>query len=104
MLAAIFVAVPPGHATRGAPSCKVLPPGVSLLILASPALVKSFASSVEGPDVVREDETTVVFDDGRVITADPDSAERFLNELGWGNLKLDIVASFPRAARRRAVG
>ena len=99
-----WLAPAPGHATEGAASCKVLPPAVSLLILTSPARVKSFASAVEGPIILREDDTTVVFDDGRVITADPDSASRFLNELGWGNLRLDIVASFPRAARRRAVG
>ncbi|MCP5070127.1 MAG: hypothetical protein GY946_26465, partial [bacterium] len=70
----------------------------------SQTLVKSFARSVEGPRIIREDETTVVFDDGRVITSAPDSATHFLNELGWGNLKLQIVASFPRANRRRAVG
>ncbi|MCP5059803.1 MAG: hypothetical protein GY937_24130 [bacterium] len=106
VLAVILASAPaaPGHASKGVASCSLLPRNVSLLILTSRTLVKGFARSVEGPRIIREDETTVVFDDGRVITSDPDSATHFLNELGWGNLKLEIVASFPKTNRRRAVG
>lgn len=97
------LAAGPAHAAKG---CRVMPGGpVSLLILESAERVQRFAAAVRGPVVLKRDDQTVIFDDGRVVTADVDSATVFLNELGWGNLQIQIVASFPKAAARpRAVG
>jgi hypothetical protein len=68
---------------------------VSILILGSPSRVDDFAASVrDGRTLVRE-AGTVIFDDGRVVTADVDSATRHLNALGWGGRSIQIVASFP---------
>lgn len=107
LLAAVLLgaalAAASAHAAKG---CRVMPGGpVSLLILESAERVQRFAAGVSGPEVLKRDDTTVIFDDGRVVTADVDSATLFLNELGWGNLQIQIVASFPKAAARpRAVG
>ncbi len=78
---------------------------VQLVILASPAKVKSYAATVKNASVVRSDRTTVVLDDGRVITADLESATEHLNALGWAQLPIQVVASFAQAPpRRRAKG
>jgi hypothetical protein len=68
---------------------------VSILILDSPRRVEEFAKSVQGAKVAVRDRGTVIFDDGRVVTADTDAATRQLNELGWGNRPIQIVASLP---------
>ena len=68
---------------------------VSILILDSPQRVEAFAKSVQGAKVAVRDRGTVIFDDGRVVTADTDAATRQLNELGWGNRPIQIVASLP---------
>lgn len=103
-LVGLFLAGP--ASAQAAKSCRVLPSGpVSLLILESGERVQAFAASVSGPAILKRDAQTVIFDDGRVVTANIDSATVFLNELGWGNLDIQIVASFPRAAARpRRVG
>jgi hypothetical protein len=81
-----------------AQSCEAAPkPGgpVSILILDSPQRVDAFAASVQGAQVAARDRGTVIFDDGRVVTADTDAATRQLNDLGWGNRPIQVVASFP---------
>jgi hypothetical protein len=79
-------------------SCEVAPNQggpVSILILDSAQKVDAFAASVQGAQVAVRDRGTVIFDDGRVVTADTDAATRQLNDLGWGNRPIQIVASMP---------
>jgi hypothetical protein len=79
-------------------SCEVAPNKggpVSILILDSAQKVDAFAASVQGAQVAVRDRGTVIFDDGRVVTADTDAATRQLNDLGWGNRPIQIVASMP---------
>lgn len=79
---------------------------VSLVILASGAKVRELAASVKDTPVVARDAATVVFADGRVITADVDAAGEHINALGWGARRIRIAATFPakRARPRRAYG
>jgi len=73
---------------------------VSLMILKGPAQVQSLAKSLaRGVPVVARDASTVIFRDGRVLTADVEAAGRHLNALGWSRRRIDVVASF---AGRRA--
>lgn len=78
---------------------------VSLIILQSGQKVRELAASLGGP-VLRADSSTVIFADGRVITADVVAAERHLNEVGWGERRIEVLASFPkrRARPRRPSG
>jgi len=81
-----------------AQSCEAAPKKsgpVSLLILDSPQRVETFAASVKDARVAVRDRGTVIFDDGRVVTADTEAATRQLNELGWGSRPIQIVASMP---------
>jgi hypothetical protein len=73
---------------------------VSLVILQNGQKVRELAASVRDARVVRRDANTVVFDDGRVITADVSAAGDHLNALGWGDRRIDVAVSFPR---RRAL-
>ncbi len=79
---------------------------VSLIILSSGHKVHELAASVKDARIVAKDTNTVVFDDGRVITADVDSAGEHLNQLGWGGRRIKVAVSFPakRARPRRARG
>ena len=77
---------------------------VQLLILASPKKVNAYANTLKGVVVVRRDPTTVVLDDGRVITSDVSATTDHLNALGWANLPIQVVASFRMAPQRRAKG
>jgi len=85
-----------------AQSCEAAPRGgpVSILILDSAQRVDEFAASVQSAQVAARDRGTVIFDDGRVVTADTDAATRQLNQLGWGNRPIQIVASFPMRPQR----
>jgi hypothetical protein len=81
-----------------AQSCEAAPKQsgpVSILILDSPQRVDEFAKSVQGAKVAARDRGTVIFDDGRVVTADAEAATSRLNQLGWGNRPFQIVASMP---------
>jgi len=92
-----------GPAPAGAESCTPGGP-VSLMILQSSQKVRELALALDGT-VIRQEAKTVIFQDGRVITADVEAAGRLINELGWGNRRIDIVASFSaRRSRPRAVG
>lgn len=72
---------------------------VSLLILDSPARVYELARSVARKvPVLAQGSATVVFEDGRVVTSDVDAATQQINELGWGEHRLNVVGSF--GARR----
>lgn len=80
---------------------------ISIIILQSGRKVHELAAALgRGAAIVAKDPSTVVFADGRVITADVDAATRHLNELGWGHRRIDVVASFSgrRARPRRRVG
>jgi hypothetical protein len=80
---------------------------VSLLILKSDAQVHELARALaRGVPVVSRDAGTVVFRDGRVITADVGGVDRHLNALGWSQRNIEIVASFgtTKARPRRARG
>jgi len=96
-------------AARGSEVCESPPAStgpVALMILDSPARVRALAISLaRGEPVVAHDESTVVFRDGRVITADVEAASRHLNALGWSGRRIDVVASFAgsraRPTRRR---
>ena len=76
---------------------------VSLIILASGPKVQAYARTLKGT-VARRDAETVIFHDGRVITADIEAAGRHLNALGWGARGIDVVASFPAPRARRSGG
>ena len=80
---------------------------VSLMILTSAKKVQDYArATAKGVPVVAHDATTVVFQDGRVITADVEGATRYLNQLGWGARSIQVVRTLPapRARPRRARG
>jgi hypothetical protein len=77
---------------------------VSILILDSPQRVEEFAKSVPDAKVAARDRGTVVFDDGRVVTADADAATRQLNGLGWGNRPIQVVASMPMRPKQAPGG
>ena len=86
-------------------TCAVPSGPIALIILASGPKVLTYARTLKGR-VLQHDARTVIFDDGRVITADVESAGAQLNELGWGSRRIDVVASFPaqRARPRSARG
>lgn len=86
------ICVAPGAAPSGP---------VSLIILSSGHKVLEYARAQKG-NVALADAKTVIFQDGRVITADVEAAGRHLNELGWGGRPINVVASFaaPRARPR----
>ena len=73
---------------------------VSLIILSSPKKVQQLAATIRDAKVLKRDAKTVVFSDGRVITADVTSASRHLNELGWGKRSINVMASFKQRSRR----
>jgi hypothetical protein len=75
---------------------------VSLIILASGAKVQAYARTLKGT-VARRDAETVIYHDGRVITADVEAAGRHLTDMGWGTRAIKVVASFP-APRARPSG
>ena len=81
--------------------CEVPPSSgpVALVILASGHKVLAYARTLKGAVALRDAET-VIFGDGRVITADVEAAGRHLNALGWGARRVDVVASFPAARPR----
>ena len=83
-------------------TCEVPSVPVALIILSSGSKVLEYARALKGT-VVRHDAMTVIFHDGRVITADIEAAGRHLNALGWGARRINVVASFPapRARPRR---
>ena len=86
-------------------TCEVPSGPVALIILTSGSKVLEYARTLKGT-VALHDAKTVIFHDGRVITADVEAAGRHLNDLGWGARRIDVVASFPaqRARPRRARG
>jgi hypothetical protein len=75
-------------------------PNISLILLASPERVHTLAASLTNAEVIVRDAKTVIFTDGRVISADVGSVGDHLNALGWAERKIEVVASFkPGAAR-----
>ena len=102
---AALLAVAPASAQDGKTCVAKGASSVQLVILASPAKVKSYAGTIKKASVVARDETTVVLDDGRVITSNLESATKHLNTLGWAQLPIQVVASFAQAPpRQRAKG
>ncbi|MBW2494019.1 MAG: hypothetical protein JRE43_04645 [Deltaproteobacteria bacterium] len=79
--------------------CEVSTGPVSLIVLASGPKVHAYARTLEGT-VARRDAETVIFHDGRVVTADIGAAARHLDALGWGSRDVRVVASFPPAKAR----
>lgn len=73
---------------------------MSLIILSSPKKVQQLAATIRDAKVLKRDAKTVVFSDGRVITADVTSASRHLNDLGWGKRSINVMASFKQRSRR----
>ena len=70
------------------------------MILQNGAKVRELAASVRDARVIRRDADTIIFDDGRVITADVAAAGDHLNALGWGDRRIQVAVSVPR---RRAL-
>jgi hypothetical protein len=84
--------------------CEVSTGPVSLIVLASGSKVHKYARTLKGT-VARRDAETVIFHDGRVITANIGAAGRHLDALGWGSRDVRVGASFPPAkARPRSRG
>jgi ABC-type amino acid transport substrate-binding protein len=80
---------------------------IALMILTSGQKVHEYArATAKGSLVVAYDPTTVVFKDGRVITADVEAATGHLNRLGWASRGIRVVKTLPapRARPRRARG
>jgi hypothetical protein len=104
---ALVVALGSSTTAHAGPVCEVPTSSgpVALIILASGSKVHAYARTLKGT-VARRDAETVIFHDGRVITADIESASRHLNALGWGARSINVVASFPaqRARPRRDRG
>ena len=80
-------------------TCEVPSGPVALIILSSGPKVLAYARTLKGT-VARRDAKTVIFHDGRVVTADVEAAGRHLNDLGWGARSINVVASFPAARAR----
>lgn len=101
--AALVALFPGGIARADGATCDVpaYQGPVSLLILRSAAQVHSFAATVRDANILRRDAQTVVFSDGRVVTADAEAAGQHLNELGWGARRIDLVQAFSSRARPR---
>ena len=89
----------PFGAARAGQVCEVSTGPVSLIVLASGPKVHAYARTQQGT-VARRDAETVIFHDGRVITADIAAAGRHLDALGWGSRDIRVVASFPPAKAR----
>ena len=78
---------------------------VMVLIVSTSEKVHDYASTLAHIPVVARHATTVVFQDGRVVTADVGKASQYLNDLGWASLQIEVVASFGmRPKRRRSFG
>ena len=75
---------------------------VSIIVLASPERVQQYAATLRGVRILRRDAQTVVFADGRVVTANLGAASAHLNAVGWATRRIEIVASFPKRSARRA--
>ncbi|MEM7411571.1 MAG: hypothetical protein AAF430_15165 [Myxococcota bacterium] len=90
--------------TFAAETCDPTGP-ITLVILQSGGKVHALAKA-QGGTVVRHDAETVVFADGRVITADVEGAGAHLNALGWGARPISVSAASAakRARPRRARG
>ena len=105
--ALVALGLAPASAQDGG-SCEAAAPTtgpVSLILLASADRVQALAASVKNATIVSRDASTVVFSDGRVISADAASVGTHLNALGWANRPIRVTASFkPRAARPRRYG
>ena len=101
-LAAALLALAPGLARAQGQSCEAPPATgpIALYILANAKKVHSFAATVRDGKVVRKGPKTVIFQDGRVVTADVEETSRHLNELGWAARPIQIAASFPKATQR----
>ena len=101
MLAACLTTPGPSEAAE---TCNPGGP-VTLVILQSGAKVTALAQA-QGGTVVRRDAKTVIFADGRVITADVEGAGTLLNELGWGArpIRVSAAATAKRARPRRGRG
>ena len=96
----LVLALGPFANAHAGETCEVPSSGpVSLIILASGSKVHTYAGTLKGT-VVRKDAKTVIFLDGRVITADVAAAGRHLNAMGWGARSINVVASFPAARAR----
>ena len=67
---------------------------VQLLLLPTPAKVHEYAARLSHIPVIARDASTVIFQDGRVVSSDAASVNEHLNDLGWASHRLEIVASF----------
>lgn len=104
-LTGAFVLLLAAQAPAGEVCDPTQPGSVSLIIVSSPSKVYELARSVaRGVPAVVQDTPTVVFQDGRVITSDVENAGAHLNQLGWGGLRIDVVASFGGRRARRVGG
>jgi hypothetical protein len=77
---------------------------VSLLILPSSSRVRSYAATLKGVPIARQDASTIIFADGRVVTSDVSAASDHINALGWGNRSIKMVASFSTRRNQRPPG
>ncbi len=102
LVPALVLALGSFTTARAGETCEVSSGPVALIILSSGPKVLAYARTLKGT-VARHDAKTVIFHDGRVITADIEAAGRHLNDLGWGARRINVVASFlaPRARPRR---
>ena len=91
-----------GAASGESESCESRPTGpVSLILLQSPKAVHELAAALRGTVRVR-DATTVVFEDGRIVSSDVGKVGDHMNALGWSSRSIDMVSSLPaRRARPR---
>jgi hypothetical protein len=59
---------------------------------------------LKGVPIARQDASTIIFADGRVVTSDVSAASDHINALGWGSRGIKMVASFSTRRNQRAAG
>ena len=102
-LAALGTAVPaPAPAQQCDAGARSGP--VTIVSVATARRVREYAATVRGSRVLRRDAQTVIFADGRVVTADLAGLSRHLNALGWAHRPIQIVGSFSRRSARVSPG
>jgi hypothetical protein len=71
---------------------------VMIVVVESPAKVKSASALWEATPILARDPETVVFADGRIVTSRVEAAGEQLQSLGWAHRDIEIVGGLPAAA------
>ncbi|MDJ0866983.1 MAG: hypothetical protein QNK03_12800 [Myxococcota bacterium] len=80
--------------------CEPAAGAVMVVVVDSPRQVRTAVAGMRGRALVAT-EDTVIYADGRVITASVEATSRHLNELGWAHRRLQLVGGVARAPTPR---